>query len=253
MMEIDKYLQRIGIGNTKGIGLETLSQLQLQHMLHVPFENLDVMHHIPIPLDVETYYKKIVLNQRGGFCYELNGLFNWLLQNLGFKSHFISGTINRPDGSWAKNGSHATQIVNLDQAYLVDVGFGDSARVPIPLTGETREDISGVYRAIKLREKIFDLQRKENEYEWNTLFRFDITPRKLTDFDEACHFNQTSSKSHFTQKEIVSLATLDGRMTFSGNSLIATHHGEKQKTTVSNSKKSSVLEQYFGIHFNHSV
>lgn len=251
-MDIDRYLQRIGLNDIGGTSLETLHQLQLQHMLHVPFENLDVMHHVPIPLDVKTYYKKIVLNQRGGFCYELNGLFNCLLQYLGFNSYFISGTINRPDGTWAKEGSHATQVVELDQPYLADVGFGDSARVPLPLTGETREDVSGVYRVVKIREKIFDLQR-ENKNEWNTLFRFDTTPRKLTDFEEACHFNQTSPKSHFTQKDIVSLATWDGRMTLSGNSLIITHHEKKRKTIIGASEKPSVLEKYFNIHFNHSV
>src|SRR5699024_2957468 len=248
-MEVDQYLQRIGLDDTKGTSLETLHQLQLHHMLHIPFENLDVMHQVPIPLDVETYYTKIVLNQRGGFCYELNGLFNWLLQNLGFNSYFISGTVNRPDGSWAKEGSHAAQIVELDQSYLVDVGFGDSARKPIPLTGEPQEDISGIYRVVKVRENIFDLQRKKNEYEFITLFRFDIAPRKLTDFEEACQFNQNSPQSHFTQNEIVSLATLDGRITLSGNSLIVTHFGEKQKTIVSDSEKPSVLKQYFDIHF----
>ncbi|GGJ99925.1 acetyltransferase [Lentibacillus kapialis] len=252
-MKVDQYLQRIGFDDTKEINLETLHQLQLQHMLHVPFENLDVIYNVPIPLDIETYYNKIVLNQRGGFCYELNGLFNWLLQKRGFKSHFISATINRPDGSWAKEGSHAAQIVELDQPYLVDVGFGDSVRMPIPLTGETREDISGVYRAINVRKNIFDLQRAEGENKWNTLFRFDITPRKLTDFEEASHFNQTSPKSHFTQKEIVSLATPDGRMTLSGNSLIVTRDGEKEKTTVNSSDKLSVLENYFGINLHYAV
>ncbi|MFC7747174.1 arylamine N-acetyltransferase family protein [Lentibacillus kimchii] len=232
----------------KEVNLETLSELQLQHMLHVPFENLDVMHQVPIPLDVETYYKKIVLNKRGGFCYELNGLFNWLLQTLGFNSCFISATVSRPDGSWAKEGSHAAQIVEFDQPYLVDVGFGDSARKPIPLTGEPCEDVSGVYRAVKVRENIFDLQRKKNEHKWDTLFRFDTTPKELADFEEACYFNQTSPKSHFTQKDIVSLATIEGRMTLSGNAFIITRHGEKQETTVSDSEKTTVLEKYFNIH-----
>lgn len=249
-MEIAQYLQRIGMDNTKGGGLKTLSQLQLQHMLHVPFENLDVIHHIPIPLDVNTYYRKVVLNHRGGFCYELNGLFNWLLQSLGFHSGLVSATINRPDGSWAKAGSHACIIVKLDQPYLVDVGFGDSARIPLPLTGETREDVSGVYRVVKVRESIYDLQRQGNK-EWDTLFRLNAEPRKLTDFEEASHFNQTSPKSHFTKKEIVSLATSQGRITLSGNSLIITSDEVRQKSIVSENDKPSFLERHFNIRFNH--
>ncbi|GAA3730759.1 arylamine N-acetyltransferase [Salinicoccus jeotgali] len=246
-MDITRYLQRIGLKEIEDANYDTLLQLQLQHMLHVPFENLNVMYNIPIPLDVENYYKKIVLEQRGGFCYELNGLFNSLLKNLDFNTYFISATVKRPDGTWAKPGLHASLIVELDQPYLVDVGFGDSTRMPLPLTGEIREDVSGVYRVAKVKEKIFDLQRKESDHRWRTLFRADITPRELTDFKEACHFNQNSPESHFTQKEIVSLATLNGRITLSGDTLITTEEGEVQKIAVDEDDQSSILDECFGI------
>ncbi|TCP31516.1 N-hydroxyarylamine O-acetyltransferase [Scopulibacillus darangshiensis] len=249
-MKIDQYLQRIGVDEIIAINLEYLKQLQFRHMLHIPFENLDVICHVPIPLDVETYYEKVVLNHRGGFCYELNGLFYWLLQNLGFKSRLVSGTINRPDGSWALAGSHACLIVEIDQPYLVDVGFGDSARTPLPLTGETREDVSGIYRVVKVKENIYDLQRQKDSYEWDTLYRIDSRPKKLTAFAEACHFNQTSPKSHFTQREIVSIGTMDGRITLSGNSLTITNNGKKEKVPVSVAEKTSILEKYFQIRLN---
>lgn len=246
-MQTAPYLQRIGNVNIKENNLESLKQLQWQHMLHVPFENLDVINRIPIPLDVETYYKKIVLHHRGGFCYELNGLFNYFIQKLGFQSNLVSATINKPDGSWAMEGSHACLIVELDQPYLVDVGFGDSARTPLPLTGETRQDISGTYRVRKISENVFDLQRQGNAHEWNTLYRLDNHPKQLGEFDEANHFNQNSPKSHFTQQEIVTLATLDGRITLSGSNLTFTRNGDKQKTTISDDEKPFILDKYFQI------
>ncbi len=93
------------------VNMDTLLQLQDHHMLHIPFENLDVIQKIRIPLDVENYFRKVVLNHWGGFCYELNGLFNWLLQSLGFKSKLASATVKRPDGGWTLTGSHACLIV----------------------------------------------------------------------------------------------------------------------------------------------
>lgn len=247
-MNVNEYLRRIGIDKVEEANEKTLAHLQLQHMLHIPFENLDVMRNVPIPLDVTTYYEKVVSNHRGGFCYELNGLFNWLLHNVGFTNHLVAGTVRRPDGGWAKEGSHAAQIVELDQPYLVDVGFGDSARVPIPLTGELREDVSGVYRAVQVKDHIFDLQRADGDANYNTLLRFDITPKELPDFEEVCRFNQTSPESHFTQKELVTIATPDGRITLSDNHLITTRNGEKQKATVSEDEKPAILQQFFGIH-----
>jgi len=245
-MDINQYLQRFRVEDVKEISLETLNQLQLQHMLHVPFENLDVIHRIPITLNLEAFYNKIVLNNRGGFCYELNGLFNWLLQSLGFNSYLISGTINRPDGSWALKGSHASLIVEIDQPYLVDVGFGDSVRGPLPLTGETKEDVSGIYRVVKVEDTFYDLQRKNNQ-DWDTLYRLDIRPRELKEFKNACYFNQTSPKSHFTQKQIVSLAAKDGRFTLSGNSFIVTRLQEKQKRNVDIEEIPYILKKYFHI------
>ncbi|ASK64375.1 arylamine N-acetyltransferase [Virgibacillus phasianinus] len=244
-MKVEQYLKRISTNNND-ISLKTLNHLQLQHMLHVPFENLDVIHQIPIALDVETYYRKIVINHRGGFCYELNGLFNWLLQRLGFNSRIVSATVQRPDGSWAFEGSHACLIVELDQPYLVDVGFGDSARFPLPLTGEARKDISGTYRLMKVQDGIYDLQR-QNKNEWDTLYRLDTKGKKLAEFEDACQFNQTSPESHFTQKKIVSIATSNGRVTLSGNSLILTHNGERQKTKVEAGEEPTVLKKYFDI------
>lgn len=248
MLNIDDYLQRIHARKKSEKDLSFLKELQEQHMLTVPFENLDVIHKIPIPLNVESYYQKVIEQKRGGFCYELNGLFHWLLQSLGFRCRLIAGTVKRPDGGWALSESHATQIVYLDQPYLVDVGFGDSARIPLPLSGEEREDVSGKYRVIHVRDSLYDLQKTIEKDEWSTLYRFDMQEKELKDFTEVCHFNQTSPDSHFTQKLIVTLATETGRITLSGNELTETSHGDKRKISINDSEVQGVLEKHFGIY-----
>ena len=245
-MNLDAYLQRIHVEKPVPMDLEALRHLQMQHMLHVPFENLDVIHGTPIPLDTAVYFDKIVQKERGGFCYELNGLFHWMLKELGFNNHLISGTVRTPDGSWAIPESHAAQIIQLDQPYLVDVGFGDSARNPLPLSGEVQHDVSGSYRVSHVEGDTFDLQ-KATDGAWQTLYRFDTKAKELTDFEVACHYNQTSPDSHFTQKEIVTLATPDGRITLSGNELIVTYQGEKHKEHIDPEATNTVLNNYFGI------
>lgn len=245
-MDVYRYLKRIGVEDSGTADLELLSRLQEQHLLHIPFENLDVMRGVPIGLEPAVYYEKIIGRHRGGFCYELNGLFNWLLNGLGYDTRLISATVMRPDGTWAMERSHAAQIVELDQPYLVDVGFGDSARVPLPLTGEVKEDVSGTYRALETKEGLFELQRKE-EGNWQTLLRFDLSAKELSYFQAACRFNQTSPDSTFTQKEIVTIAVPDGRITLSGDTLTFTRNGEKESSEVKAEDKAEVLEKYFGI------
>ena len=83
-MNKEKYLRRIGITKTGfPANLENLKFLQKQHLVHIPFENLDIHWKRLILLDVAGFYKKIVGEKRGGFCYELNGLFYELLKELG--------------------------------------------------------------------------------------------------------------------------------------------------------------------------
>lgn len=246
-MNVTSYLNRIGIETIETIDLHTLTRLQNHHMRYVPFENLDVRRNIPITLDVRNYYDKVVCNNRGGFCYELNGLFHWLLKELGFRSDLISATVRTSENNWAKQNSHATQIVTLDEPYLVDVGFGDSARVPLPLSGEPREDVSGLHRINQISEKRYDLEVQAETGQWRTLFRFDTVAKDLADFKAGCDFNQNSPDSHFTQKDLVTIATEDGRVTLSGDELTITSQGHKEKSNVTPNKRADILKTYFNL------
>lgn len=249
-MQINAYLRRIHVEQVESTSLEELEKLQYHHMLYVPFENLDVIRKIPIVLDVDAFYEKVVTRHRGGYCYELNGLFYALLKRLGFSCQLVSATIQKPDGTWAKEGSHACIIATIDgKSYLTDVGFGDSARIPIPLTGKTREDVSGAYRLEHVATNRYDLKRKRGgDDKWVTVLQIDMHTKELQDFTEACHFNQFSPESPFTEKGVVTVATLNGRITLSENTLTTTYNGKKEQETIRNEDKNAVLEKYFQIY-----
>ncbi len=141
----------------------------------------------------------------------------------------------------------------MGKPYLVDVGFGDSVRVPLPLSGEEREDVSGTYRLEKSGDGELDLQKHQKQGGWETLYRLDTSLRILNDFEVVCYYNQTSPQSPFTRQPLVSLATEDGRLTLSGNTFTTTRSGEKQKTVIDDKEMATVLKQYFGIDLDRSV
>jgi N-hydroxyarylamine O-acetyltransferase len=243
-MDIDRYLARIK-ADKKEPGLDTLAQLQKKHMQSIPFENLDVIRKVPIKLDTDQFYKKVVENSRGGFCYELNGLFQTLLSAMGYSSALISCTVKTPDG-WARENSHAAILVYLDQSYLTDAGFGDSARQPIPLDGTEKEDVSGKYKVRDLGEGCYDLLHF-NGGEWQIKYRFTDEKRSLDFFQDSCGFNQTSAESPFTKDDLITIATVNGRITLSGNTLVKTENGEKIKTDLDKGAKRDALKEFFGI------
>ena len=80
------YLSRIEIEAAEQPSYRFLEKLQYHHLLNVPFENLDIIAGKKIILDEKLIYEKVVVRNRGGFCYELNGLFCWLLNRLGIES-----------------------------------------------------------------------------------------------------------------------------------------------------------------------
>lgn len=248
-MKVDAYLRRIGVPvGQRRLDLSYLTELQYAHMLTVPFENLDVMLERRIDLDIEKFYHKIVEQRRGGFCYELNGLFFWLLKEMGYDCAILSGSVKSADGNWPPDFDHMLLLVRLDEAYIVDVGFGNSVRSPLPLSGVEKEDISGTYRILpnpNLAQSYFLQKKKEGV--WDAEYAFTTTPRQLHQFAERCEFQQNSPQSTFRKKWLCSLATETGRITLSGDELIITD-GEKRtvQKIASSDERQDVLKKYFG-------
>ena len=87
--QISKYFERINLSFDPAHALpdeELLLRLQYAHVTHVPYENLDIINNIPLKLDEASLYNKIVLKSRGGYCFELNALYNILLKALGYNT-----------------------------------------------------------------------------------------------------------------------------------------------------------------------
>jgi N-hydroxyarylamine O-acetyltransferase len=247
-MNLSDYLKRIGIKAVGCPDLSLLSILQESHLLHIPFENLDISLNRPIRLSLPALFEKVVKQRRGGFCYELNGLFDWLLRECGFITSRISARVRKADGSFGPKFDHLALLVHLDQPYLVDVGFGDSCRRPLPLTGEVAEDISGRYRVISDDVLEGYALQKKTKKDWVTEYRFTTRSYELRTFTSMCEYHQTSPASTFTQKKMCTIATRDGRITLTQDFVTITRDGKQQKLPVSFDQQfHEELQSYFGI------
>lgn len=248
-MDIEAYLDRIRLDrNDIRTDLGSLRSLQRSHLLNVPFENLDIHWKRPIVLDLEKFFEKIVSSKRGGFCYELNGLFNELLRNLHFKTRLISGRVFNGK-EHGPEFDHAAVLVDLPEGtYLADVGFGEFATEPLRfVTGDEQEDPSGIFKILPLDSGAFDVKKKKDG-EWVSQYIFDDKERVLSEFAEMCDFQQYSPESHFTKKKVCSLMTGPGRKTLTSDKFIITVGENRTETLVTSEEDfDRILAAEFGI------
>ncbi|QUW22421.1 arylamine N-acetyltransferase [Sporosarcina sp. Marseille-Q4063] len=246
-MDIELYLKRFHALSFKEVSLQNLGEIQNLHLEHIPFENLDVIRRIPIYLNLKTIYEKIVMKHRGGYCYEVNGLFHALLCELGYDAHLVSATVLRQTGEWAKADTHAAILVNLEEPYLVDVGFGAACpRLPVPLNGDKKVDVNAAYTITQINDRQFDLVY-ESDKEQRTLYRFNNEPKNLLDFHEGCVFNQVSKDSSFTHHDVITKATPTGRVTLTDQTLTIIENDLREKVNLSESEKQQTLRDIFNI------
>jgi N-hydroxyarylamine O-acetyltransferase len=248
-MDIRAYLQRIKYLGPLAPSAETLRLLQVAHLRTVPFENLSIHSGEPIVLDDQALFEKIVARRRGGFCYELNGLFAALLGALGFEVAMLSAQVANDEGIFGPDFDHMTLMVTLADRWLVDVGFGDSFLEPLRLDEEsTPEHGNDTYR-IEREGEFLVLVKQTNEEEWNGQYRFTLKPYQYSDYAEMCRYHQTSPESHFTRARICSRATFGGRITLSDLRFITTSKsGRRQERILSNDEEyATILRNHFGI------
>jgi N-hydroxyarylamine O-acetyltransferase len=251
-MDIEAYLQRVDYNKQPRVDESTLRDLQLAHLLTVPFENLDTGLKRPIQLDTQSLWNKIIVNKRGGFCYELNGMFAWLLKAIGFDVTYLEARDIHDDGTFSPEFDHLTlmvQIPNQATRWLADVGWGDTFTQPLDIDSiaEQQQGLRA-YKLERLADRYLLWQRNYNGT-WERQYSFTLDPHRFPDeYQETCLYHQTSPQSIFTQNQIITRLTRDGRISLDNKNLIVTRNGVREKRPINGDDEyNALLKEHFGI------
>lgn len=131
--QLDAYLARIGIDRPVTLDIQGLAALQRAHLTHFTWEALDAFMGWPSSIDPAATFAKMVEGKRGGWCFEMNGLFGAALATLGFRVTRLCGCVDREKLGDIAVGNHLTLRVDLDRPYLAEVGAADALIEPVPL------------------------------------------------------------------------------------------------------------------------
>ena len=226
---ISEYLNRIGYHGSRIPCPDTLIELQLLHVSHVLFENLDLLGDSFTPnLDKEYLFDKIVKRHRGGVCYELNTSFYNLLTAMGFSACQISGSVQPSENLF----SHVATLVHFEDGdYLADVGFGDAYLPVLKLNGTPCARYNGYDYFLKLlRENIYDIMACRPDEEPVRMYTIELTPRKMSDYFGRFTWASAKGNTAFSEYPICVMHTPNQRITLRRGKLVVVENGETVET-----------------------
>jgi N-hydroxyarylamine O-acetyltransferase len=217
MVDVQAYLDRIGFTGAARPDLGTLRVLHRAHLLAIPYENLDVQFGRLLTPDPLAAFEKIVGRRRGGWCYEMNGVFGLALEAIGFQVTRMAGGVMRAVNGDDAVGNHLVLRVDLDEPWIADVGFGDGALEPYPLR-EAAFSIDGYpFRLEALDERWWRFHN--HEFGGAPNFDFAVEPAEPGVLASRCAWLQTAPESHFVQNAIVQRFTPDAILQLRGRVL----------------------------------
>lgn len=206
MSIVNDYLRRIEYGGPLSPTRQTLHNLHRAHLLAIPFENIDVQIRERRPFTMEAAYEKIVKERRGGWCYEMNGLFALILRELGFTFDLVAGAVGRDKHGDSALFNHLAILVHLEKTYLADVGFAGTL-TPLPLRAGEHND----------GRMTFALTQHGEWWRFHSpdgvTFDFTATPRQFKDFEHKARLLASTAESFFVQNLVVMQLTEDGDRT----------------------------------------
>lgn len=247
-VDLVAYLERLELIQ-QPVDLSFLKKIHKAHLLNLPFENLDIHYGRKISLDTDFLFQKIIIEQRGGLCYELNILLYHFLSQLGYDCFLVAAQVYKI-GKWSPEFDHAMIVVSIgEDHWLVDVGFGKHFVEPKKLISSSPQlDYTRYYKFEHNDDGKWELRYSMDNAQYEAIYRFDMTPRTMIEFIPRCNYHQESLEAYFKNTKIITKLFRTGRITLTDKKLTTELLGEQTEMLILNEDAFfSKLEYYFGI------
>jgi len=250
-LDLDRYAERVGLGALPAPSIDGLQQLHRAQALAIPFENFDVLLGRPVRLDLASLEAKLVRQQRGGYCFELNGLLLGVLEAQGYRVTPLLGRVyyqRNPEDGVRPRTHQITRVSVGGQDFLVDVGFGSpTPRAPLRFELGLEQDLEGeVFRlgdAGPLGTKLEHLGPRG----WALLYTCEPQPAHPADYELSNHYTQTHPASTFRQGPRVARLLERGMRTMSKDKVV---EGGQEEPTPRGEALLPLLRERFGIELD---
>ena len=249
--DLDRYLERLQVPRSDRLDKEYLDRLIFAHQCRIPFENLDIYdYHRQISLGISDLYRKVIENHRGGYCFELNGLFTQFLRDLGYRATSCICRIVRKKDFLPPTRNRGI-IGEIDSKYyFCDVGFGG----PMPPAALLIEDGAKAelgretYYIRRADDFWWTMGRITSSGERENVIQFYTMPQDNVNFLTMNYYCSNSPDSAFLQRRSVNIRTEAGSNSITDRIFTRTVNGETySKEIESREEMASIMQEYFHI------
>jgi N-hydroxyarylamine O-acetyltransferase len=246
-MNIQHYLARINLPSPPEPTLEGLKALHRAHLLAVPFENLEVQLGRRVGTAIPPIFEKIVGARRGGWCYEMNGVFGWALSELGFRVTRLAGGVMRAAAGDGQVGNHLVLRVDLDEGpVFADVGFGTGPMEPFAIAEGAFESHGFPYSLSRADGGFWRL----TDHRGGSAFSYDVRTEPADEnlLAEKCAWLQHAPESPFVQNLVAMRYTPEGHSTLRGRVLTRARPDARTEHVLESADELvAVLKDEFGL------
>ena len=248
---LDEYLERIGLGSMVSADEAGLEELHRAQVYSIPFENFNIILGRGVSLDPRDLLRKLVLQRRGGYCFELNGLFLLALLHAGFSARPLLARVHsrgEPGGR-----THQLSLVTAGgRDWIADVGFGSNGlRAPIPFELERVSDQDGYRYRLTHAGPFGTMLQLEQENGWQDLYSFDLGYVSPADIELSNHYTSTHPECFFTWARVANLPRRTGRVSLMDFALTEIEGKQERELELqAGPAYLEALEKYFGIRLD---
>lgn len=248
----DEYIRALGLERTTP-DLDFLSDIMRRHVALFAFSSVGPLLGDDLPLDIESLYQRIVVQRRGGYCFEQNGLLQAMLEELGFAvSLYLGRVIYNQDIH--PGLTHRIILVEIDgNRYVADVGFGPlGPRHPICLSGEESHESFRVFRIEQRHPGEFHVQTLKDGG-FYSLYKFELVRYGQADCEVGHFYSHKHPKATFVNNLVVSKITDQEVHSLRNHEYwLITASGEQRHAITDGTQLQMILVTQFGVSVNHS-
>lgn len=230
---LQRYAACVGVDIPARADEAGLRALHLAQAMALPFENLDPFLHRPVDLRPEAVEAKLLGGGRGGYCFELNSLFQRALAAAGFAVRAMTGRVQLGRPTPGPRTHHLLRVTIAGRDWLADAAFaGHGLRLPIPLQAGHEEVQAGeTYRLDRDPDFGFRLRRRDGEA-WTELYSFPGDDALPIDLEMGNHFTATHPASPFRRMLVCYRPTAAGRVVLTERTLVVASGAGRSVTTL---------------------